>query len=387
MTSDRMVFIKTVHVPMIKGILEEWQAGHPKMGILALLPEAEQRNVPALQAIFREKGILLVGGVFPGLLADGHFYDSGVVFLRFDEMPLCALYPNLNAPSPRNPVDDMAEAVKAHLDEGRDATLLMIFDAMVPNIATILDDLYLKLADRVHYMGANAGSETFRPMPCLFDNHSIVKDGVLVILMKHHAGAILEHGYRVPARMITATSTVGNRLINIDWRPAFEVYQEMAKAQYGVTITRENFYRYAVAFPFGIMRADGVILVRIPVALTEDGSLFCVGEVPPNALLTLLRSPEVDSLQTARILADGLTSLNGPRQDRELLLFYCAGRRIYLGLEKAQNELLELGRLTRTSRIAGALSLGEIGSSRLGGYPLFHNAALVSCCWGEDCEK
>jgi len=33
-------------------------------------------------------------------------------------------------------------------------------------------------------------------------------------------------------------------------------------------------------FPFGIIRANHEVLVRIPVALEEDGSLFCVGEVP-----------------------------------------------------------------------------------------------------------
>ena len=58
-----------------------------------------------------------------------------------------------------------------------------------------------------------------------------------------------------------------------------------------------------------------------------------------------------------------------------------AGRRLHLGLEKATAELQEFEACTRVARVAGALSLGEIGGSTLHGYPLFHNATLVAAHW------
>jgi coenzyme F420-reducing hydrogenase gamma subunit len=67
-----------------------------------------------------------------------------------------------------DPAERIAAAIVPHLTEQR-TTLFMLFDAMIPNIASILDGLYLSLADRVRYVGVNAGSETFQPMPCLFD--------------------------------------------------------------------------------------------------------------------------------------------------------------------------------------------------------------------------
>jgi hypothetical protein len=123
-------------------------------------------------------------------------------------------------------------------------------------------------------------------------------------------------------------------------------------------------------------------LVRIPVALEQDGSLFCVGEVPPNALLTLLQAPAVDSAQTITALTDGLSEFGGSPAGQELLLFYCAGRRLHLGIEAAENELRMLAQRTQAKQIAGALSLGEIGGSTQWGYPLFHNATLVASYWG-----
>jgi len=367
----------------ISNLLDAWRKAYPKMGVLALVAEADRAAaVTSLQGICSQANVPLAGAVFPALLANKRFYKNGCLLIRFDAMPAVALYEPLKPSDPSSPrcVERMANDIAARIDQPRDYSLFMIFDAMVVNIATVLDALYLKLADRVRYMGVNAGSETFQPMPCLFDNKRIIQDGVLAMLLPNHPGAVVEHCYLAPERMISATSTEGSRIITIDWRPAFEVYREAVEAEYGVKITAENFYQYAVHFPFGIVRAGSEIVVRIPVALEKDGSLFCVGEVPPNALLTLLRAPEVDSVQTVETLARGLHSLSGELSNADVLTFYCAGRRMHLG-EQAQNELIELDKHMGAAQIAGALSLGEIGHSMQWGYPLFHNGALLCCKW------
>ncbi|MHB9101769.1 MAG: FIST signal transduction protein [Sulfuricella sp.] len=384
MTASAMRYLPYIEERFLDELLAAWQAVQPRMGVLVLLPEAERDAIARVQQACARRHIPVVGALFPALIEGGAFRTQGAWLLRFDEMPYAALHPNLPQEPEKIPaaMDAIAADLGPHLNGDRDATLFLLFDAMVPNIATLLDELYLRLANRVHYMGANAGSETFQPMPCLFDGSRTVQGGVLAILMKPHPGAVLDHGYSAPPQMLIATSTEGNRIIHIDWRPAFEVYQEMARAQYGVEINRENFYRYAVHFPFGIVRANGMILVRIPVALEEDGSLFCVGEVPPNAMLTLLKAPAVDSMHTLDTLVQGLAALDGPPAGQELLLFYCAGRRLHLGIEAAENEVRAFAQRTQAAQVAGALSLGEIGGSERWGYPLFHNATLVASRWG-----
>ncbi|HNH24888.1 MAG TPA: FIST C-terminal domain-containing protein, partial [Accumulibacter sp.] len=72
----------------------------------------------------------------------------------------------------------------------------------------------------------------------------------------------------------------------------------------------------------------------------------------------------------------------GPLGPRELLVFYCAGRRLHLG-DDALKELHSLGSTLNAANVVGALSLGEIGSLSNWGYPLFHNATLVCRPWGE----
>ncbi len=348
--------------------------GHARL--LVLLPEAESHRVAGFQALCRELKLGLAGAVFPELLVDAGLHKTGAILIGLGTAPAPLLIEDLaGAAAVTEVADKLARHVDASFDQSTPAALFCIFDALVPNIATHLDAWYLKLADRVNYFGVNAGNERFTPAPCLFDGDRFVQDGLLIQLLPNHPGACLSHGYGVPEQVISATSTQANCISQIDWRPALEVYAELMQQQYGVTITQDNFYQHAVHFPFGIVRADGEVLVRIPVALDEHGQIFCVGEIPDNSILTLLDARTGPQNAAASLMA-GLVEKKGRYQDDDLILFYCAGRRMHLG-EGVLAELEHIRHLTRARRLLGALSLGEIGSDRLGGYPLFHNATLV----------
>lgn len=383
MNRESCVYFPTVDVSAIESLLLSWRLSFPEMGVLALLPESEKLSVANLQALCNRLGLSVCGAIFPQLIYDTSFKQAGICLLRFDSMPYATIFTGV---APDSAGAEQAAAaitteIVTHLDDDTPATLFLMLDAMLPNISTLLDELYLRLANRVHYAGVNAGSETFQPMPCLFDNTHTVGNAILVILLKPHHGAILEHGYQHEMHSLPATSTDRNRIINIDWRPAFEVYQELVLARFGVNITRDNFYEYAVHFPFGILRANHCTLVRIPVMLDDENALYCIGEVPAHSMLTLLDAPRVNSVSTVETLQQGLTQLSGQLTDRTLLLFYCAGRRLHLGNARATEELHLFKQSSQASSVAGGLALGEIGDTTLWGYPLFHNATLVSTVW------
>jgi len=346
--------------------IKAFAANEQTQGIFALIAEADRAEVPALQQLCRSHDVTLVGGIFPQLLAGEGLVQQGMLLLPLDQAPQYLLAGNIDSAAATQAVTEKL-ATKAKDVSG--GTLFLLFDAMMPDIASFLHACYLKLADRVTYLGGNAGSESFQPMPCLFDSDRIEEGGLLALLMPQCHGGWLEHGYRLPEELITATAAEGNRIITIDWRPAFEVYQELALRHYGVQITRDNFYEMAVHFPFGIVRANREVIVRIPVNLNDDGSLHCVGEIPPNSLLTLLEGPEESLTDGIRRLSDRI----GGRQQG--VTFYCAGRRLHLGPERVQAELDLLHQ--HTGDIYGALTLGEIGSTSGSGYPVLHNACVL----------
>jgi len=335
-----------------------------------------------LQQACTRAGVALGGAIFPALVLETGSVQKGAILLPLVGAPPPLLVEDVGT---LEAVEPLAGRLAGFVDDllgesDEEATLFCIFDALVPNIATHLDAWYLALADRVHYAGVNAGSERFVRINCLFDNDRSIAGGVLLQLLPGHAGAALEHGFDVPEQVTTTTSATGNRIVQIDWRPALEVYRETMGEQYGVAIDRDNFYSYAVHFPFGILRADGTVLVRIPVALDEAGGMVCVGEIPPNSVLTLLDARSGAGRAPA-LLAMDLAEIEGG-STRNLVTFYCAGRRMHMGEAGLKRELAELARLTGHPRLYGALSLGEIGASVSGGYPLFHNATVVGMPWG-----
>lgn len=375
MFTNASIYLENPETAKLGEIIQDWSTRYPAGGVLALLAEQNLDDVKTLQEIFNTFSYPLAGAVFPELISDSEFKKQGVLLIRFEEMPVHCILSLDDNQDLQQVCRDIASC--AEIDSNDDAqAFFMIFDALIPNIASIIDALYLESGDMVHYMGINAGSETFQPMDCLFDNNQLLGNAILTLFLKKHHGAVVEHCYTKPDTTISATSTTGNRISSIDWRPAFEVYKELAKTHYDIDINEENFYENAVHFPFGIMRMDGEMLVRIPVAKEEDGSIFCVGEVPENAVLTLLKAISPGSTQTVDAIVNRLSQ----QQEDNIICFYCAGRRMHLG-DAALSELALLNKKLGNKTIVGALSLGEIGDSKKGGYPLFHNAALINIPW------
>lgn len=355
----------------LDSLLDSWRGEAADRGVLALVAEASLDMVEGLQAACRSRGLGLLGGVFPALIAGSRMVSGGAWLYRLPEHSMPALVSGKGEGA--LVARGIAQTIRPPSDSGPQV-LLLLFDALVPNISSILDALYLEMADSVSYLGACAGSETFQPLACLFDSERRVDQGIGALLLPAGTPLALAHGYAIPEDSLCATATVGNRIVSIGWKPAFEVYRAEVKSHFGVDLDRENFYQWAVHFPFGIHMASGRALVRIPVALDDDGAILCVGEVPENSILSMLEAPRVDSRQTVESLVAKLGK-GGP----ELMAFYCAGRRLHLA-EAADRELGDLAALGG-ARVSGALSLGEIGSFESGGYPFFHNAAIVTVGW------
>jgi len=369
---NTMQWLALDDAPALERTLELWQRDHPGCGILALLPEAQRDRLGMLQTACREVGLALAGGIFPALIRDGRFCTEGVWLVRLDHGLHVRLVPGLDAPDAGTRlIDALSTLIPESPPADATPTLCLLFDAMLGHIGSLMDQLYLHFADRVRYTGANAGSETFTPMHCLFDERRCIGHGALGVLLPPAVAATLDHGYPIPSETMLASSTEGNCITSIDWQPAYAVYRQLIAEHYGVHLTHDNFYSLACHFPFGVMQADGSVIVRIPVAIRDDDALFCVGEVPANRLLVVLRAPEpVANDCIARLSAHCATS------GKDTLLFYCAGRRMHMG-DGALEELAALAR-SGCEQLGGALSLGEIGSIQTDGYPMFHNAALVS---------
>jgi len=360
----------------IASVLQDWKSRFPDMALLAMLPEAEKAGVAMLQAVCHTHTVPLLGAIFPALMDATGFRTTGVLLICLGTAPASFLLDELAQDGAARLQAGIETALQARAtDAATSGTLFTVFDAMLPNIGTLLNDAHSALDAAPRYLGVNAGSETFQPMPCLFDNTRLVQNGVLGVYFPHALKAAVHHAYEGSISQWRATSATGNRIVTINGRPAFGVYQEIIRDEYGVQLTKENFYDYAVHFPFGLVTAMD-ILVRIPVGLGEDDSIVCVGEIAPDSMLRLLKAPALADSTCARNIGETLQANALATPATSLLTFYCAGRRMHFGAEAA-DEIGQIRGGTQATHLYGALSLGEIDTLDVLDYPRFHNAAVV----------
>lgn len=373
LTSHRLI---NTEAAAITDVLLEWKSAWPLMGVMAFFPEKESSKVSVLQDICVQHNVQLLGGVFPALLSQAKFITEGVLLVCFELAPPYFFLDNIQDQGGQRIAQEITRSsTPLHPSERSRKNLFLVFDGMVGNINTLMSGVHLHLASPPTYSGINAGSETFQPMPCLFDQTRMMGGGVIGVFLPSPHGAIVRHAYPASKSLMRASSSQGNRIVSIDGRPAFEVYQEVIGLEYGTALTRENFYALAVHYPFGLVTVADIV-VRIPVALGDDGSLVCVGEVPPDSTLHLLRAPVLEESTCVEELAQEISQQTRAQGLESLLTFYCAGRRLHFG-ERAEEELAALQIATRSDVQFGALTLGEIDSEADFDFPRFHNAAVV----------
>lgn len=372
-------YLETADPAALAASLEAWRGQRPELRVLALVSEHETGAVGALQQAASGAGVALAGAVVPGLIEGGRLRRHGVLLLALDAAAPLTLVPLARggARTADAAAVELAAFVEAHAGEQDDATLLLFIDGMTPDVSSLLDRLFLEVGNRVRYAGSNVGSESFQPVPCLFDNTRLIGGAALALMLPHHPGSAHAHGYARAAPLSVATSTCGNRVASIDGLPAFEAYQALIARTHGAALTRENFYQHVVHFPLALHLAEGEPLVRIPVAVGDDGSLVCVGEVPEAALLSVVEAAPPACLETARAVAAGVRA----HDPAAVLAFACAGRLMHQGEAAAAAELAELQALLAPAPVFGALSLGEIANYAGEGYPRFHNATLLALPW------
>ncbi len=351
-----------------------WHREYGNMPMLALVAEQDKESILLLQKSCAENEVTLYGAMFPGLIENGRIVKQGMCLLPLPEATRGYLSEPLDR---KNAVDHLITRIdgpeKAGIRQKKRKTLFLIFDAMVPDIGTILEQMYGELGDQYAYAGVNAGSNTLIPQPSLLENDQFAGGRVLALLLPISDGGILEHGYCELDENIQAAASDGNLIRTINWQPALSEYRKLVHKKFGIEITRDNFYDYAVHYPFGILRANGELLVRIPSDFTSEGGIYCVGEVPANSILQVLDAPADSLLKGVQRLSDRIRTLDWTRT----IIFYCTGRFMHLGEPGCVRELDLLGKVTG-GPCHGALSLGEIGTTGRDQYPLFHNATIVA---------
>ena len=313
----------------------------------------------------RGLAVPICGGVFPQLIHDWKNHERGYIVAGLPDTVTVYNIPGLSDPG----ADFTGMLEDALGDDDPPRSLLVLVDGLSSRIGALLDAVYDNLGSDPVYFGGGAGSLSFQSRPCLFSNQGMLVDHAQLTVLPWPFGLGVEHGWEKFAGPFVVTASTRNVIHSLDFRPAFEVYREYVEADSGRSFTDDDFFDIAKGYPFGLEKPDGSILVRDPIS-RGDNDLNCVGEVPSNSVVHLLKGETANLVRAAAAGAAAVPHGAGPA-----ILADCISRVLFLETDFLQE--LDAVRQSMGDRpLFGMLTLGEIANG--GDYCLeFYNKTFV----------
>jgi hypothetical protein len=337
-------------------------AGLKKTGdevILIMLGEKSNIAVPKMIAGLNQQEIVFFGGIFPAVVhADGK-YEEGAVVKALPSLAKPVLFRDLS--SARKQLGGL-KIIREALDQ--QYTALVLVDGLTADISLFLQELFSTFGNSVHYLGGGAGSLSLIQRPCLFTSEGVFQNAAITAFVRLRSNLGVRHGWERCTGPFVATKTSHNIIMELNWEKAFDVYQRAVETASGRKLTRETFFSVAKAYPFGMLKEGAEDIVRDPILVNDRGELVCVGEIPENAVLNILRGDDAKLLDAAgRTAKDCLFQIEG-KEVHAALLFDCTSRALFLKDFPAELRVIQSGLSSVLPRktLAGALTLGEISS-------------------------
>lgn len=300
--------------------------------------------------------IPIFGGVFPEIIANGEILQLGSIVCGLP-MP-CEVYHIENLSAPDEDYFQAAEALSALIPPH--STLVTLVDGLSKRIAALLEGIYEVFGSSCQYIGGGAGSLSFVSKPCLFSNQGLRIDCAQIIALQYPLNLGIEHGWHKFAGPFFVTGAYDNTITTIDYQSAFEIYRQVVEADSGKRFQDVEFFDLAKSYPFGLERLNGDVVVRDPL-FNNDNKLTCVGEVPANHIIYILKGEADDLLAASRTCAATAMQVQAP--PLLALLFDCISRTLFLETRFAEEINNIHAPLPENVPLVGALSLGEIADA------------------------
>lgn len=142
------------------------------------------------------------------------------------------------------------------------------------------------------------------------------------------------HGFLPVGILRKITKIKDNRIIEIDHKPAINLYEEYFGEEYSTMIKQGRLMSYASSYPLGIYESGSVRpTLRIPTHIdTDSGEIFCGGTLPANNSIRLMISDKQQNLSTAKDAATMLLKKLGGKKPKIILMISSVARRKILGV-------------------------------------------------------
>jgi hypothetical protein len=327
----------------------------------------------------RAPGVPLIGCSTAGQIATDGPGDGGVVIAALGGEGFSVTTAAASTAGGRQ--RDAGAEVAAAMPTGDGAphrVMLMLSDALGGDQQEVIRGAYSVLGAEVPLVGGCAGDD-FR-FEATFQLHGteVLRDSVVAAALTSDSafGIGVRHGWQRIGEPVMVTRSEGNKVYELDDRPALDVYLERHDAPEAATRDADAFNLFAMTRPLGLARRSTEESVRMVAGANfEERSLNTIAAVPQGGLAWFMHGGESSVLDaTDDACSAALASVNGTPL-LGMLAFDCAARRGVLGDDGIAGEVQRVAGHADGTPVAGFYSYGEI--ARTSGMTGFHNQTLV----------
>ncbi|MFZ1343399.1 FIST signal transduction protein [Thiothrix eikelboomii] len=333
-------------------VLFEHALASGAQSLLVLAADANGFTPAQLDASLQALPLPVFGGIFPEIIAHGQNLKRGSLVCALPVKAQVHWIEHLSSPE----YDYFPEVVALEAQIPKGASLVTLVDGLSKRITSLLENLYEVFGSRYRYLGGGAGSLSFVQQPCLISNRGLRMDCAQITALPLSVSLSIEHGWHKFAGPFIVTGAYDNTMTTLNYKPAFEVYREVVEEDSGQKFGVNNFFDLAKAYPFGLDRISGDVVVRDPL-FRQGKALVCVGDVPINHIIYILKGDVDHLLEASRRCVQIIPADKLPLM---ALLFDCISRALFLQ-ERFAEEINTIHQaLPCGVPLVGGLSLGEI---------------------------
>jgi hypothetical protein len=285
--------------------------------------------------------------------------------------------------SMRNPATVRSQAVEAAsiahgLSSKRYRAIVALTDGLsAGDQSEVVRGVYEVAGASIPLVGGCAGDSLQMNRTVQLVGTSVLEDSVVLAAVGSNSpiGIGVAHGWRGVGEPMFATAVDGNQVLELDDRPAVDVYLERFGADPSLGLDAEAFSEFSVTHPLALIRRRGDEIRWVTGADIERRSLKCNVEIQRNAQVWLTEGDKSSTIDAVAVACrDAIDQLDGARP-LGAIAFDCAARRSVLGDDGIANEVAEISNHLGGVPVAGFYTYGEF--ARVRGPNGFHNQTLV----------
>ncbi|MEW6680668.1 MAG: FIST N-terminal domain-containing protein [bacterium] len=276
--------------------------------------------------------------------------------------------------------EELANSLIEGVKEPR-GTLFLFSDGVSGNGTQMVKGIYNVLGPYVHLLGGAAGDNCQFLKTYQIINDEVLTDSIVAALVLSDtpiAGVGIKHGFTPYGDPMVITKAEGNRIHQLDGKPAFDAYISHFKFKEKIEPIDFRKIEETHTHPLGSPQMREEYLIRHFVCANPDRSIVCSAELPENSVVRVMKATKDSLISSASFASkEALASLKG-KKAKAVHIFNCISR-VWILNDEAGKEIDEVKKVFGEDvPLFGFYTFGEIGQLKEGP-PLFHNKTIVVC--------